>query len=129
MGEPKEGSGLPCNRRLDEAGFCVSCQRAGKAAPRLNLRCCFADYDNSVWLTTFHEAAEAVMGQNQREELEGMVRGRYYTEPLQLTVRAKLDMYQGEARTNITCVNARPLSTGEHGRIMLKEIQEMLTVA
>merc|ERR1712032_1681800 len=81
--EPKEGNGLPCNRRVDESGFCASCSRAGKAAPRLNLRCCFADHDNSAWLTTFHEAAEAVMGQkadqlrpmeqNQREELEGMV--------------------------------------------------------
>lgn len=134
--EPREGSGLPCNRRLDESGFCALCSRAGKAAPRLNLRCCFADYDNSVWLTTFHEAAEAVLGKKaevlrpmeagQREDLESMVRERYFSEPFQLTVRAKLDMYQGEARTNITCVSARPLSTGEHGRIMLKEIQDML---
>merc|ERR1711972_238861 len=36
--EFKEGKSLPCNRRVDSSGFCASCNRAGKAAPRFNLR-------------------------------------------------------------------------------------------
>merc|ERR1719243_332613 len=106
--EPKEGNGLPCNRRLDSSGFCASCNRAGKAAPRLNVRCRFADYGDSCWLTTFHEPAQKVLGltgercreleegAGGREALEAAVRNQFFGELLQVTVRAKLDTYNGE---------------------------------
>jgi len=45
---------------------------------------------------------------------------------MNIVVRAKLDSYNGEARANVTVVDARPVSYGEHGRFMLKEINEML---
>jgi len=136
--EPKEGRGLPCNRRVDESGFCATCSRAGKCAPRLNLRCRFSDFGDSLWLTTFHEPAQRILamtgdevksiehGEGGREALEATVREKYFSQPFQITVRAKLDMYNGEPRTNITCIDARPVSRGEHGRFLLKEIDEML---
>lgn len=138
--EPKEGSGLPCNRRVDASGFCGSCNRAGKAAPRLNVRCRFADYKDSCWLTTFHEPAQKVLrltgeqcreleqGAGGREALEAAVRKRFFGELFQVTVRAKLDNYRGEPQANITCVDARPVSHGERGRAMVKEIHEILAV-
>jgi len=141
--EPKENSTLLCNRRVDERGFCAACNRAGKTAVRLNLRCQFADFEDSLWLTTFHEAAEKVLGmsgeelrkmdvgasergEGGRENLEATIRSKYFSEPLQLVTRAKLDSYNGETRTNVTCVDAVPVNRGDHGREMLKSIQSML---
>jgi len=136
--ELKEGKSLPCNRRVDSSGFCASCNRAGKAAPRFNLRCRFADFGDQAWLTTFHEASQQVVGMTAdtaqelergdggREELEAAIARKSFNQPLQLVVRAKLDTYNGETRTNITCIDARPVKRGERGRFMLKEIQDGL---
>jgi len=136
--EPKAGTSLPCNKRVGEDGFCPACGRVGKAAPRLNIRCRFSDHSDSAWLTTFHEAAQNVLcltaeeakdiesGDGGREALENRIRRRYFHQPLQVSVRAKLDTYNGEQRTNITCFDARPVNIGQHGRAMLKGIREML---
>jgi len=136
--EVREGKSLPCNRRLDSGGFCASCNRAGKAAPRFNLRCRFADFGDNAWLTTFHEAAQVVagltseqaqdleQGEGGREALDAAITRKYFSQPMQVTVRAKLDSYNGETRTNITCIDARPVRRGEHGRAMLQEIREKL---
>merc|ERR1719433_786052 len=83
--EPKEGRGLPCNRRVDSSGFCASCNRAGKAAARFNLRCRFSDFADNAWLTTFHEAAEQVIGL-KADEAQNIEQGdggaRLWREPL-----------------------------------------------
>merc|ERR1719414_60079 len=133
--ELKEGRSLPCNRRVDSGGFCAACNRAGKTAARFNLRCRFADYGDNAWLTSFHEAAQVVVGMTAekareieqgtggREELEAAIVSEYFSKPFQLTVRAKQDYYNGEARVNVTCVDARPASYRDHGRAMLKEIR------
>jgi len=138
--EPKE-RGLTCNRRVDESGFCASCGRVVKTAVRLNIRCRFADFSDSAWLTTFHEAAENVLGMKGedvkvmeteepsgegRERLEAQIKKQYFSEPFQLIVRGKLDTYNGETRPNVSCVDARRLDRRQHGRMLLKEIQEML---
>jgi replication factor A1 len=138
--EPREDTrGLLCNRRVDESGFCSACGRVVNAAPRLTLRCKFSDFTDSPWLTTFHEASEKVVGLSGKEvkELEALhgrdaaetaIRKAYLQEPMQITVRAKMDSYNGETRTNVTCVDARPVSRGERGRAMLREIAQMLAV-
>jgi replication factor A1 len=136
--EPKEGNGHPCNRRVDETGFCAACNRTGKSAPRLNLRCKFADFTDSPWLTTFHEAAQKVVGLSAermkaleesegREALESAIKAAYMLEPVQLTVRARYESYNGEPRTNVTCIDARPVSWGERGRALLQEIGQMVS--
>merc|ERR1719433_260892 len=136
--EPKEGNGLPCNRRVDENGFCATCNRAGKTASRFNIRGLFADFADKAWLTTFHEGAQRILGMEAemarsieqtdgREAIEAALRKRYFQQPFQVTVRAKADVFNGEPRTNITCIDARPVSCGEHGRAMLKEINAMLS--
>merc|ERR1719270_2380881 len=129
---------MPCNKRVDDSGFCAACGRAGRAEPRLNLRCRFADREDSVWVTTFHEPAQSVLsmkseeaqalqnGDGGREALESAISRRYFHSPLQLTVRAKLDTYGGQCRTNIACINARPVPLREHGRVLLKEIRQLL---
>ncbi|CAE8632764.1 unnamed protein product [Polarella glacialis] len=135
--EPKEGNKLPCNRRVDASGFCAVCNRAGKVAPRFSLRCKFSDCEDSAWLTTFHEAAKGALCMEAtelkdleagagREAMEAAIRHSYFQQPLKVTVRAKPDSYNGESRTNITCIDARPVPMAEHGRLMLKEIQEMI---
>jgi len=133
-------SGLTCNKRVDASGYCASCGRVVKTAPRLNLRCRFSDYSDGLWLTTFHEAAQKVLqssaeevqaletGEGGRDALEAAIRKQYFTQPLQLSIRAKLDTYNGEARSNITCIDARPVQRGVHAREMLKGIREMLAV-
>jgi hypothetical protein len=141
--EPKEGSGYPCNRRVDESGFCASCNRAGKTGPRLNVRCRLVDFADQAWFTTFHEGAQQILGMtaeevhkferdaagqgdDAREQLEAAIRKQYFARPMELTVRAKLDSYNGQVRPNATVTDARPVQQGEHGRRMLKEIQALL---
>jgi len=143
--EPKLGfKNLTCNKRVDEQGFCPVCNRAGKVAPRLNVRCRFVDFEDQAWLTSFDEAATKILGMTAqevrdleqaaaqkgeagREELEAAIRSRYFDKPMSVTVRAKMDNYNGEPRTNVTVIAARPVSRSEHGRVMLKEIQELLS--
>jgi len=136
--EPREGSTLLCNRRVDEGGFCVACNKAGKVAVRLNARCKYSDFEDSAWLSTFHEPAANVLsmtgeeisnmekGDGGRERLESAIRARYFSEPLQLVVRAKLDSYNGEPRANVSCIDACAVNRAEHGREMLKHIHAML---
>jgi len=142
--EPRNFAGgtstLTCNKRVDSSGYCAACGRVVKTAPRLNLRCRFSDYSDGLWLTTFHEAAQKVLqtsadeaqaletGEGGRDALEAAVRKQYFTQPMQLSVRAKLDTYNGETRSNITCIDARPVQRGSHAREMLKGIREMLAV-
>lgn len=136
--ELKESNGLPCNRRVDESRFCAACNKTGKVAPRYNLRCLFSDYGDSAWLTTFHEGAQRILGLDSmsardleesdggRAKLEAAIRGRFFDLPFSATLRAKPDTFNGEIRTNITCIDARPVQRREHARVLLREIQEML---
>merc|ERR1719162_2442162 len=141
--EPKEGKGLPCNKRVDEGGFCPTCNKAGKVAARLIARCSFVDFEDAAWLTCFHKGAVKVMGMSGEEiraletaaaekgeagseELDAKIREQYFSKPISLTVRAKMDSYNGEPRTNCTVIDAKPVSHGDHGRVMLKDIEAML---
>lgn len=142
--EPKEaGKAWACNKRVDESGFCASCNRAGKVAPRINIRCKFVDFEEQAWLTSFHEGAAKILGMSGdeiramelaagekgeagREELDAAIRTRYFDKPLNITLRAKLETYNGEARSNVSVIDARPVSHSEHGRQMLKDIRELL---
>merc|ERR1711903_34843 len=66
--EIKEGTNnLSCNKRVDAQGFCASCNRAGKVAPRLTVRCRFVDFEDQAWLTSFHEAATKILGVSAQE--------------------------------------------------------------
>jgi len=142
--EPREGSSFPCNLRVDEQGYCPGLGRETRqVAPRLNIRCRFVDFEDQMWLTSFHEAATRILGKSGeevralelaatekgeggREELESMVRKCYFEKPMSILCRAKLGEYNGVPRVDIGVIEARPVSHGEHGRQMLKEIQEML---
>jgi len=138
---PREGTQLLCNKRVDENGTCPVCGAVGKAVARLNTRCRFVDYSDSAWMTTFHEGAELLLGMSgdqvrslekgpgEGNEIDEQLKPRYYTgTPYQLTIRSKTDVYQGESRCNISCVNARPIQRGEHGRLLLSEIDQMLAM-
>jgi replication factor A1 len=145
--EIKEGTNnLPCNKRVSEDGFCAACNRAGKVTPKCTLRCRFIDFEDQTWLTSFHEAttriidmtgeevrsmelAAAEKGEGGREELEAAIRSKYFAKPMNITVRAKMDTYNGEARANVTVVEARPVSKADHGRQMLKDISMLLANA
>merc|ERR1712194_705054 len=96
--------------------------------------CKFADCGESLFMTTFHEGACRAVGisaeeaktieksEGGRDTLEDRVRRQYFSQPLQLTVRAKMEMYQGELRANTGCIDVRPVPYVQHGRTMLKEI-------
>jgi len=140
--EPKEGNGRPCGRRVDASGYCAACNRAGKTSIRLNARCRYADFADSLWLTTFDEPATQVFNMSGdelakvdtnadggRDRLEAALRERCFLECFEIVARAKLDTYQGEARPNVTCIAASPLKHGVRGRKMLAEIQELLAIA
>lgn len=134
--EQRPGTSMQCNRRVDPNGFCAACGRAGKTTMRLTARCRYVDFSESIWLTSFHEPSQRVLAMSGEdaekletsEAIERAVKQRYFAEPLHLVMRAKLDSYNGDMRTNILCVDARPLNRQEHGRTMLKEIHNMLTL-
>merc|ERR1719498_1464521 len=138
-----QGRPLPCNKRIVEGGVCPMCNREGKVAPRLNIRCRFVDYEDQAWLTSFHEAATNILGMSGeevralelkaaqkgeagREELDAIIKARYFDKPISVVVRAKMGSYNGEPRADIGVIDARPVSYGEHGRQMLKSIHALL---
>ena len=104
------------------------------------LRCRFVDSEDQAWITTFHKPAQYIPGmtgdevralelqaeEGGREQLETAIRNRYFEQPFQATVRAKLESYKGQLRTNITCSEAHPVQRRAHGRMMLKDIYESL---
>lgn len=141
---PREGTSLLCNKRVDENGSCPVCGSVGRGVSRLNVRCRFVDHTDGSWLTTFHEGAVKVLGMEgdevfdleknsvgeENQQLDDKLKERYYQgTPMQLTVRAKTDTYQGEARPSVTCLDSRPVNRAEHGRRMLGEIHQMLGVS
>ena len=87
-------------------------------------------------ITAFHPAAEKVLGstaesivelsQQSQKICEEALKDTYYDEMLELQLRAKLDTWGGEARTNVTCVGAQRISSREHSRMLLKEIHQLL---
>jgi len=107
----------------------------------IHLEVPLADARDNAWLTTFHEAAEQVVGLNAeeaqsieqgvggREALEGAIVAKYFDQPLQLTARAKFETYNGESRMSVSCIGARPVPRGQHGRAMLKEVLEHVRLA
>jgi len=133
-------NGKPCQRRVDDQNFCNFCNKtASKVGTRMNLRCQFVDSTDGCWVTTFHEAAQkaiqmqaeeakAVEDGQGREAMESLLKSKYFDRPLKVTVRAKLDSYNGEIRPNVTCVGAQPVSLGDHGRLLLNEIQQMIAM-
>lgn len=141
---PREKSTLLCNRRVNDDGVCPACGSVGKGVARLNIRCQFVDYSNSAWITTFHEGAQQVLGmqaeqvlalerENSQDDdgknskLNFALKERYYNVvPMQVTIRAKADVYNGEKRANISCIDAKFVNRAEHGKRMLNEIQAML---
>jgi len=137
----REGSSLLCNKRVDETGRCPVCGSVGKAVAKLNIRCRYADFSGSGWATTFHEAAQSLLGKSADEiqkleadaggeegnsPIDDFLRQCYLSKPFQLTMRAKTDTYNGEARGQVTCVDARLVDQAENEKRMLGEIQQML---
>jgi replication factor A1 len=136
--EPKDGNGFPCGKRVDASGFCAACGRTGVAAPRFHARFRFADYADTQWLAAFNDPAEVIFGctaeeaqslekgAGGREAFEASIRQRFFQDPMQVTVRAKLENWNGETRSNVMCVDAKPVSRSQHGHQLLREIQEMV---
>merc|ERR1712086_1065604 len=87
------GKALTCNKRVDESGFCPSCNRAGKVAPRMNIRCKFVDSEEQAWLTSFHEGAAKILGMSGEEiramELAAGEKGEAGREELDAAIRQR----------------------------------------
>uniref|UniRef100_A0A7S4V9D6 Replication protein A subunit n=1 Tax=Alexandrium monilatum TaxID=311494 RepID=A0A7S4V9D6_9DINO len=128
-----------CNRRVDEAGFCAGCNRTVKHELKLNIRCHYSDYLDSNWIGTFHdpatqilgfdaeEASEYESGKGGRELLETKIKEQYYSQPLQLMVRAKMEMFNDQPRINVGVFDAVAVDLGSRGRDLLEEIRQMVT--
>merc|ERR1719265_1008942 len=63
-------------------------------------------------------------GEAGLEELEGKIKQCYFNKVFMLTVRARLETYNGEPRGNVTVVNARLLKDDELDEI--KDLQPSL---
>mmetsp|Transcript_86814 Transcript_86814/g.269907 ORF Transcript_86814/g.269907 Transcript_86814/m.269907 type:complete len:446 (-) Transcript_86814:56-1393(-) len=135
--ESKGNGSFTCNRRVDESGFCAGCNRIVQPELRLNIRCHYSDASDSNWIGTFHIPAVTMLGIDAdeakeresagREKLEAAINEQYYTQPLQIMVRAKSETWNGEARINVGVIDACPVDLGERGRDLLQEIRQMMT--
>ena len=59
---------------------------------------------------------------NLKKELDSTIRKLYFEKPMQVTVRAKLDSYNGETRTNVSVVDLGfpPRLCGIHQSVLLE---------
>jgi len=60
------------------------------------------------------------------KKADALFRSKLVERPLQLTIMSKIETYMGETKTNVRCVNAKPLSYSEHGKKMIGEIYDMV---
>jgi len=134
--EPK-ANGLPCNRKVLEDGSCPVCDKQGKTSVRLIPRCLFADSSDGFWFSTFDNAGQAVLGYTGEEvrdmdkggdKLEDMLQTKYNMAPFKLSLRARREDYQGERKSRVDCIDAKPVSWSEHGRTLLKEVMDAIAV-
>jgi replication factor A1 len=130
-------NGLKCNRKVGDDGRCPVCEKATETAVRLMPRCQFVDSTDSLWMTTFDQGAQAVLGltgdevrtaDRSGDKLESILQAAYSRLPFKLNLRARREDYMGESRSKVDCVDARPVSWGEHGRSMLKEVMDAIAV-
>ena len=89
--------------------------------------------------STLHEASETVIGMKGeqveemeakgpgREALEAHIKKQYFKEPLQMTFHAKMRTCMGQLRPYVVCTEVRKIDRRQHGRIMLKEIHDMMS--
>jgi len=136
--EPRAGTSLLCNRKVMENGECPVCQKpGGKTCVRLMARCQFMDAADSLWMTTFNDGAEAVLGHTpeevrdadkQGDKLDALFAPKMNAAPFKLTLRCRNEEYEGQRRPRIDCINATPVSYKDHGQFMLKEVMSMLAV-
>jgi len=134
--EPKQ-NGLKCNRKVSDDGHCPVCDKSVETAVRLMPRCQFSDSSDSLWMTTFDQGAQAVLGfsgetirttDRAGDKLESMLQPSLNKLPFKLTLRANRQEYQGESRARVDCIDAKPVSFAEHGRSLLKEIMDSIAV-
>ena len=128
----------PCHKRVDANGFCPSCSKQGKVVVRVAIRCEFTDCSGAGWFTTFHDAAQQVLGLSAEvlkrmaaedpgnTKLEALLRERYFNQLFQLTLKVKRESYQGRDRNNVVCTDARRLESAEYGWKLLRQVREML---
>jgi replication factor A1 len=130
-------NGLACNRKVDDRAYCAACDKTVETTIRLMPRCQFGDSTDSLWMTTFDQGAQAVLGltgdeirtaDHSGDKLESMLQPNMNKFPFKLSLRARREEYQGESRSRVDCVDAKPVSWAEHGHSMLKEVMEAITV-
>ena len=61
-----------------------------------------------------------------REKLERKIRKCFLEQPVGMTVRVKVENYNGELQPSITVNEAHPLSLKEHGDVLVEEIRRLL---
>merc|ERR1712039_705392 len=106
----------------------------------MGIHCLFTDFADSAWIKVFGDTAQEVLGltadnvkeieegEGGRKALESAIfrQGEMCNRPFQVTLRAKMCNRQGEARRDITCIYARPLSVGETERLLVQEVNHIL---
>ena len=132
--EIKHDVGLPCNRKVGPGNICPTCDKAVNPEPRLRLRCQFADLEDSIWVTTFHEASLQLLGltgmdldRMDRNRTEQTIQAIQYQQVFKLCLLLKPEIYQGQSRASLTCAHAQRVSIQNHSVGMLKEIDSLLS--
>jgi len=130
-------NGLACNRKVGDDSRCQYCDKFVETSVRLMPRCQYTDSTDSLWLTTFDQGAQTVLGMGgddvrtadrSGDKLESLLQPNYNKCPWKLSLRARREEYQGESRAKVDCIDAKPVSWAEHGRSMLKEVMEAIAV-
>merc|ERR1719487_2637740 len=141
----RNGRPATCQKRVDDVGYCASCGKETQSSARYMARCRFVDRSDSFFVTLFDNDAERILGrpasdfqQVYEEKMKGgqlggdikktedLLRPKYLSAPLQLTISAKIETYQGESRTQVRCVNAGNMDLASQGKVLLGEVYEML---
>ena len=135
-----QGKSRLCSKRIGKDGICPECKKPPlKKELKYTIRGQFGDYCDSLWLTAFNEPSETILGMTAEdlklkvvggsEKLEHLLTGRYFREPIELTVRVRKEMYNGKPTINTACTAAKAVNLRQHGRALLNDIRQMLAVS
>ncbi|XP_033126766.1 replication protein A 70 kDa DNA-binding subunit-like [Anneissia japonica] len=128
-----------CNKKLlDNGDNTYRCEKCSKTCTdfkyRLILQSYIHDCTGSVWVTSFQDTAEYLLGQNasylgQLKEDDSDAFNRVFTEALFKSyifkMRIKMETYNEESRLKNSCISAAPVDFKEYSRRLITEINKL----
>jgi len=124
-----------CNKKVDATSECLKCAKRVDAKARYMISSLkVEDRTGDVWAGAFEESGNNLLGMTAEkmasielspEAVTNAVQPLYYAQEYRLRMKAKVESYNGEAKTRITVNGAEPVNEREQGAKKLAALAKL----